>query len=241
MASLRRIRIMPLALACALSLSALIAGAGTSPAAERESVTLLDLSGSGSKTTETFRVSGEWDLQWSYDCANFGQAGILQVYIESKGALLPTVGVNQTGTRGRGTEHYHTAGTYYLEVNSVCAWTMKVVDRPIAGTRPPPQPTARPRAERVMLQLRGSGTKSTETFKVGDQWDLQWTYDCASFGQAGIFQVYIQSKTDPLAALIDVNQSGNSGQGVEHYHKAGTMYLQVNSVCDWTIKVLDRS
>jgi hypothetical protein len=232
-------RLFTVAVAFALTAGLALSGAGTSGAAQRESVKVLDTNGSGSKSTQLVRVSSEWELHWTYDCSNLGSASNFQVYIHAKGGGLVMLNdVNQLAASGQGVEHYHTAGTFYFEVNSGCNWTMKVVDRPSAGHGALPQP--RTGGEHTLLDLQGSGSRSTETFKTGDEWDLQWTYDCAKLGSS-IFQVYIKGKGNGLVTLIDVNQMGKSGQGVEHYHKGGTYFFEVNSGCDWTIKVVDRS
>lgn len=94
--------------------------------------TLLDISGSGSKSTQKFIVNGDWDLSWSYDCtsqmASVGGQGNFQVYIyNGDGSLsLQNNLINQLGKSDSGVENYHTGGTYYLQVNSVCSWKIKV-------------------------------------------------------------------------------------------------------------------
>lgn len=90
--------------------------------------TLLDLTGSGSKSTQKFTTSGDWDLNWTYDCSSFGDKGNFQVFIYTGDGTMSfqNTGVNQLGSKDSGTEHYHTGGTYYLQVNSECSWTMKV-------------------------------------------------------------------------------------------------------------------
>lgn len=101
------------------------APAANEPAAP---VVLLELSGSGTKTTQKFTANGDWDLEWSYDCSSFGQAGNFQVFPDGPGFLAP---VNQLDTQGSGVEHYHSGGEYFLTVNSVCnKWTIKAVDVP---------------------------------------------------------------------------------------------------------------
>src|SRR3984957_16783251 len=37
--------------------------------------TLLDITGSGTKTTQKFTAGGDWDLNWTYDCSSFGNQG----------------------------------------------------------------------------------------------------------------------------------------------------------------------
>jgi len=90
--------------------------------------TLLDISGSGSKTTESFTAAGAWNLIWSYDCSNFGSKGNFQVFIyDGNGNMsFDNPGVNQLGASGSDTDYYHVGGTYYLEVNSECSWHVTV-------------------------------------------------------------------------------------------------------------------
>jgi hypothetical protein len=90
----------------------------------------MSISGSGSKSTQTFTVNDSWQMQWSYDCSSTGGQGNFQVFIfTGAGAMSEdNEGVNQLGASGSDTEYYHTGGSYYLEVNSECSWNIKVTD-----------------------------------------------------------------------------------------------------------------
>ncbi len=90
--------------------------------------TLLDLKGSGSKSTQKFTASSDWDLNWTYDFSKFGNQGKFQVFIyNGDGSMsLENAGVNQLGSKDSGTEHYHKGGTYYLQMNSECSWTVNI-------------------------------------------------------------------------------------------------------------------
>lgn len=91
-------------------------------------------------------------------------------------------------------------------------------------------------APQTLLELSGSGSKTTQKFTAAGDWDLAWTYNCANFGGSGNFQVFITAD-DPSTLVTPVNQLGASGSSVEHYHDAGTFYFEVNSECNWTVKV----
>ncbi len=94
----------------------------------------------------------------------------------------------------------------------------------------------------TVLSVRGSGTTTTQTFTVGDEWDLVWSYNCAGFSDGtGNFIVSIERKAGGYSSLIGVNQLGAHGDSTEHYHDGGTLYLEVNSECNWAIKAVDRS
>jgi hypothetical protein len=100
------------------------ATADKSPQAQAVAKVLLDLTGSGTKTTNKFRAAGDWDLSWSYDCSTFGQSRNFQVYVyNGDGSLsIDNSPVNQLGKSGADVEHYHHGGTFYLVVNSECSW-----------------------------------------------------------------------------------------------------------------------
>jgi hypothetical protein len=99
--------------------------AKTEPSAPQ---TLLNISGSGSKTTAKFTAASDWDLNWSYDCSNFNNQGNFQVMIyNGDGSMsFSNAMVNELGASGSDVEHYHSSGTYYLVVNSECKWKLNV-------------------------------------------------------------------------------------------------------------------
>lgn len=90
--------------------------------------TLLDLQGSGTKQTQKFTAAGDWDLNWSYDCSNFGNQGnfIVTVYNSDGSVSFENTEVNQLGSSGSDVQHYHKSGTYYLAIDSECNWTVNV-------------------------------------------------------------------------------------------------------------------
>jgi hypothetical protein len=104
---------------------------------------------------------------------------------------------------------------------------------PVATPAPQQAPAAQPT---VLIQLKGSGTKSTQTFTAPSNWTLSYTYDCSNFdGDRGNFQVYVQSADGGFNDLSPVNELGANGSDTEYYHSGGQFYLEVNSECDWTV------
>jgi uncharacterized iron-regulated membrane protein len=103
----------------------------------------------------------------------------------------------------------------------------------VATPAPQPAPAAQPT---VLVQLKGSGTKSSQTFTAPSNWTLSYTYDCSNFdGDSGNFQVFVQSADGGFNDLSPVNELGASGSDTEYYHSGGQYYLEVNSECDWTV------
>ena len=104
-----------------------------------------------------------------------------------------------------------------------------------AGT---PSGTASPRAAGgpgVLARFSGSGAKTTRRFTVpgSGNWELKWSYDCASLGSKGSFAV-TEDQADTTG--VTVNEIGLHGRGVTHAHgDAGRHYLVVNSECAWRL------
>jgi hypothetical protein len=99
-----------------------------------------------------------------------------------------------------------------------------------------PAPAPAPHQAVVLLQLKGSGTKSTQTFTAPSNWTLDYTYDCSSFSSGrGNFQVYIFNVDGSMSPASGVNQLGSTGSDTEYYHQGGSLYLEVNSECSWTV------
>lgn len=100
------------------------AGHTPAPAPVRPHV-IARFTGSGIENTPRFRTPGTWLLRWSYNCASFGQSGNFAV-LEDGG--VGGVAVNELGLNGHGkTYGYGDAGRHYLEVDSECHWSVKVV------------------------------------------------------------------------------------------------------------------
>lgn len=111
-------------------------------------------------------------------------------------------------------------------------------DKPVTQTTEAAKQSAPTTAPQTLLDLSGSGTKTTQKFTAGGDWDLNWTYNCSNFGGQGNFQVMIYDGSGSLSFQnAMVNQLGKSDTGVEHYHNAGTYYFVVNSECKWSVKV----
>ena len=92
-------------------------------------VTVLDKTGNGDTQTQEFTVSDEWSIQYSFDCATFGQAGNFVVDVQGTDGVssLTNRGPNALATSGADTVFNHHGGTYYLSVLSECDWHLKVV------------------------------------------------------------------------------------------------------------------
>jgi hypothetical protein len=86
----------------------------------------------------------------------------------------------------------------------------------------------------LIARFHGSGIENTARFTTPATWKLKWSYSCASFGSEGNFAVN-ENGFGPVA----VNELGHGGHGVTHgYNDAGRHYLEINSECQWWMKVI---
>ncbi len=103
------------------------AAAEAAEAAREAAAVAYSDSGDGIHSTEDFQVNSNWALEWSYDCTNFAQ-GTGNFIVDVKGDVEDVL-VNQLGSTDSGVEYVHQGGDVYLEINSECSWTVKVVNQ----------------------------------------------------------------------------------------------------------------
>lgn len=95
-------------------------------AAAAKAVTVATYSGSGITNTPAFTVGPTWKVSYSFDCSNFGQSGN---FILMEDGTFGALNVNVLAFTKSGTSYaYNDAGKHYLEVNSECAWKVKITD-----------------------------------------------------------------------------------------------------------------
>jgi hypothetical protein len=103
-------------------------GAATTASPPTVGKTVATYSGSGIDNTPKFTVTATWKLDYSFDCSSFGSPGNFQVY-EDGGNDLGGLSVNDLAMSKTGSTYaYDDGGTHYLEINSECSWTVKIID-----------------------------------------------------------------------------------------------------------------
>jgi len=84
---------------------------------------VVSLSGNGMKNTRPFTVDKGWELQWD----STGQ--MFQVFLYSSDGELAGVLANQMGS-GSGSSYEAKGGTFYLQINAIGQWNIRVVQIP---------------------------------------------------------------------------------------------------------------
>ena len=112
---------------------------------------------------------------------------------------------------------------------------------PAAASSPPAASSspaaAAPAAVRTIATFSGSGIENTPEFTVTSTWKLDYTFSCAAFGSSGNFQVFEDGGSDFNGVSVNELSAGQTGS-TWAYGDAGTHYLEVNSECSWTVKVI---
>ncbi len=92
----------------------------------------------------------------------------------------------------------------------------------------------------VLLDIRGSGTRSTQKFTThGSDWTIRWSYDCSNVATGLSSFIVDVTRGDGDATSMQINQLGERGEDTDYYHQAGTYYLEINSGCRWHITASD--
>jgi hypothetical protein len=96
-----------------------------------------------------------------------------------------------------------------------------------------------PATPQTVLSLDGNGDSQTQEFTVADEWSIQYSFDCSTFGYPGNFAVDVEG-SDGVPSLTNrgPNALASSGSSVVYNHHGGTYYLSILSECDWHITVV---
>jgi hypothetical protein len=98
--------------------------------------------------------------------------------------------------------------------------------------------SAKAAAARTVRTFTGSGIQNTPKFTVTATWKLVYSFNCASFGQSGNFQVDEDGGSDFGGVSVnDLSMARSASTWA--YNDGGTHYLAVNSECSWKLKVVD--
>jgi hypothetical protein len=85
---------------------------------------LLDVSGTGTKKTKTFTVTGDATIQYSWNCGD--GPSIFQMFRYHSNGEPADVDANTMQSRGNDTTYIHEHGSFYLNMNTTCTWHVVV-------------------------------------------------------------------------------------------------------------------
>jgi len=99
-----------------VSITALFAGQAIA-----EGDVVKTFSGSGGKNTRPFTVQSGWEIQWD------AKGDLFQIYLHTSNGDMVGVPANQQGA-GAGSSYQPEGGQYYLQVNAIGDWSIKIVN-----------------------------------------------------------------------------------------------------------------
>jgi hypothetical protein len=117
---------------------------------------------------------------------------------------------------------------------------LSLAQNPTAKSLLPRAAAPAPLPAKTLLEDHGDfGNKASRLFTPqGADWNLQWSFDCASLGDSGNFSVKVMRQGGAASGLAAVERINDRDSGVEHYRQVGTFYLQVVSECQWSVRVV---
>lgn len=180
-------------------------------------------SGTGGKNTRPFTVKDGWEIQWD------AKGDIFQLFLYRADGEMDGVSANQQGS-GKGASYQAKGGQFYLQVNALGDWTIKIVQTK-GQTATPQQSELHPKADpAVIATFSGSGGQNTRPFATTGPWEIQWD------AKGDIFQIFLYTVDGEMDG-VPANQQG-SGKGMSYQPKAGKYYLQVNAIGNWRINIV---
>jgi hypothetical protein len=187
-----------------------------------QDVVVQTFSGSGGLNTRPFTVKDGWEIQWD------AKGEIFQLYLNNSAGDMEGVPANQQGA-GKGASYQAKGGNYYLQVNALGTWTIKIIqtkkDIPAeSGPSTKNGPTS------DIANFIGSGGLNTRPFRTTGPWEIQWD------SKGDIFQLFLYTGNGDMDG-VPANQQG-AGKGTSYQPKGGTYYLQVNAIGSWTIRIV---
>lgn len=188
-----------------------------SPLLNAESV-VQEFSGSGGTNTRPFTVQDHWEIQWE------AAGSVFQVYLFNGAGEMQGVAANQQGS-GTGSSFQPKGGDYYLQVNAIGAWEVRVAQFSASDQDAVVEPTVE-----HIARFAGRGAKNTRPFVTEGPWEIQWN------AGGDIFQIYLHTETGQLVGVA-ANQQG-SGTGTSYQPEAGTYFLKVNALGDWKVAIV---
>ncbi len=179
---------------------------------------IRSFSGTGISNTRPFTAGEDWEIQWE------ASGDLFQLSLRDTNGDMDEIVANQLGD-GRGSSYQPRAGRFYLQINALGTWNVRIVQIARETLVTPAKVGSKPEA----LTFQGKGVQTTRPFKVSGEWEVRWS------ATGDIFQVYLHSATSSREEVI-ANQLG-SGVGSSYIPKGGIFYLQVNSVGSWKLEI----
>ena len=193
-----------------------------SSSAYPQDTVVKEFSGSGGKNTRPFNVKDGWEIQWD------AKGDIFQLFLYTANGDIAGVSANQQGS-GKGSSYQAKGGQYYLQVNAIGNWAIKIVNTDEQSSSSEENKKSKTTSFEIAA-FSGSGGKNTRPFTTTGPWEIQWD------AKGDIFQLFLYTANGNMTG-VPANQQG-PGKGTSFQPKAGKYYLQVNTIGSWNLKIV---
>jgi hypothetical protein len=228
-------RWLPMLMASLILASGLVTLVGQSPvsATPGTSATFTSTTVGQIGNTPSFSESGDWTMSFSFSSCSSGGWGST-IYVP--GTIYSFPGPTDGGTSGSGTDEFYATGTFYINVNSACAWTISIAPATAPALVAPTTFTS----EQVGL------VGSTQLFSVSAPWTVTYSFSgCTEQNfAAGAFEPpYVVGPGAPGVSPGEITGIGGqtSGSGSQTFKTPGTFYFIVSGLCSWTMSISSSS
>lgn len=197
-------------------------------------VTVIEDSGNTSKNTDTFALhGGKIKLTYSFSGKDaFGYIYVLpEGHVFEKQGGFPDVYVSKAAADS--TFLVKNAGNYYLKIMS-SDWDIKleeeISESPLESNRDL-EKKQNEHSSVVVANFSGTGSLNTRPFTTTGPWEIQWDSKNDYF--------YISLFTENGDRIGPIAAQPGGGIGSSYQPKAGSYYLKVISMGEWTIKIVN--
>jgi len=153
-----------------------------------------EFSGSGGKNTRPFTVKDGWEIQWD------AKGDIFQLFLYTANGDMVGVPANQQGS-GKGSSYQAKGGQYYLQVNAIGNWAIKVVQIGGQSSSVKEDKNKPKKTSSEIATFSGSGGKNTRPFTTTGPWEIQWD------AKGDIFQLFLYTANGDMVG-VPANQQG---------------------------------
>lgn len=86
------------------------------------------------------------------------------------------------------------------------------------------------------FSLSGTGTRNTQIFSIDTAWTIEWSFDCSPYLRVGMFELNIYDGGGVFKQRV-VRTIRAASYARMIYPHSGKYYLQIETECDWTVRV----
>ena len=185
--------------------------------------------GRGAKITEPFTITeAPWQIQSVI--GNSGPGNVLRVSVFEVGKKAPIAVASNTTSPGEQFYQISRPGQYFLDVNAIGRWAVRIVGVGVA-------PTPDLAGATLVGQWQGQGSLiTTEVFRIDKTpWAVEWTFSGGVFPNIFQSSVYRVGEQFPFVTVANTDAPWSD---VSYVYETGEFFLVSGAFTSWSIRVV---